>query len=199
MNLKALRSWLLTRPRGTTVTLKTGDKVQQVGIETDQNWSKLAETIESIGPDAIEVYAADGKLIRATRADAFDDEDDTAAEEEAVKRIKAQSDAESARFDSFANHIANAYKFATEIAFERMVDLFAAVNRRSEALEKSLDATHRLLGKAYQEQVDTALEQAENADPVTNMVGAFIQGATQAGIEGAAKPPAKSNGKATTA
>ena len=199
MNIKALRSWLLTRPRGTNIVLKTGDKSQQVGIESDQNWSKLAETIESIDPDAIEVYAADGKLIRATRSDAFDDEDDSAAEEEAVKRIKAAADAESARFDSFANHIAQAYKFATEIAFERMVDLFAAVNRRSEALEKSLDATHRLLGQAYQEQVDTALEQAENADPVTNMVGAFIQGATQAGIEGAAKPPAKSNGKATTA
>lgn len=201
MNVKSLRSWLLARPRGTKLVLRTGTQVQEVGVESDQNWSRLADSIETIGPEVIEVYAADGKLIRATKTEQFDD-DDAAAEEEAVRRVKAQSDAESARFDAFATHIAAAYKFATEIAFERMVDLFAAVNRRSEALEKSLDATHRLLGKAYQEQVDNAIEQAEHGDPLSNLVGAFVQGSTQAQVEqaqataAARKPNGTSNGKA---
>jgi hypothetical protein len=205
MNVKALRSWLLSRPRGTRLVLKTGNQVQEVGIESDQNWSRLADSIETIGPDLIEVYAADGKLIRATKCDIFDDEDEGEQEAAAVAKLKAASDAETARFAAFADHIAQAYRFATEIAFERMVDLFAAVNRRSEALEKSLDATHRLLGKAYQEQVDNAIEQAENADPLSNLVGAFVQGSTQAQVENAqqqargkpnGKPNGKSNGKA---
>lgn len=195
MNVKALRSWLLSRPRGARLVLKTGNQIQEVGIEVDQNWSRLSDSIETIGPDLIEVYAADGKLIRATKCEVFDDDDEQEAEAEAARKIKAQSDAETARFDSFANHIAQAYRFATEIAFERMVDLFAAVNRRSEALEKSLDATHRLLGKAYQEQVDNAIEQAENADPLSNLVGAFVQGSTQASVEQAQARATSKNGK----
>lgn len=203
MNVKALRSWLLARPRGTKLVLHSGDKLQEVGIESDQNWSRLAESVETIDPDMIEVYAADGKLIRATKCDVFDEQVDD--ENEAAKRIKAAADAETERFRIFSDHLANAYKFATEVAFERMVDLFAAVNRRSEALEKSLDATHRLLGKAYQEQVDTAIEQAENGDPLTSLVGAFVQGSTQAAVEQATataagrKPAAPTNGKAAKA
>jgi hypothetical protein len=183
--------------------LKSGDKVHETQIESDQNWTKLAESVETIDPDTLEVYAADGKLIRAAKRSNFEDPDgEEETENEAVKRIKAAADAETERFRIFSDHIAQAYRFATEVAFERMVDLFAAVNRRSESLEKSLEATHRLLGKAYQEQVDTALEQAENQDPLSNLVGAFVQGSSQAAMEQAVKvapnapPPNGSNGKA---
>lgn len=199
MNPKAVRTWLLTRPRGTKLLLKSGDKVHETQIESDQNWTKLAESVETIDPETLEIYSADGKLIRAAKRANFEEPDgEEETETEAAKRIKAAADAETERFRIFSDHIAQAYRFATEVAFERMVDLFAAVNRRSESLEKSLDATHRLLGKAYQEQVDTALEQAENQDPLSNLVGAFVQGSSQAAMEqAAAKSP--TNGKAAKA
>jgi hypothetical protein len=201
MNVKAVRSWLLVRPRGTRLTLKTGEARQDVEIESDQNWTRLAESVETVDPDTIEIYASDGKLLRAAKRGTFDEPDDDETENEAAKRIKAAADAETERFRIFSDHLANAYRFATEVAFERMVDLFAAVNRRSESLEKSLDATHRLLGKAYQEQVDTALDHAENADPLSSLVGAFVQGGGQAAMENAAAQAAaqaKTNGQRPT-
>lgn len=186
MNVRALRSWLLIRPRAASLKLKIGEKTQEILTDSDQNWARLADSIEVLAPDTIEAYAADGRLLRATKGEAFDDEDEAANEEAALNRAKLAADSETERYRVFADHIAGAYKFATEIAFERMVDLFAAVNRRSEMLEKSLEQTHRLLGKAYQEQVDQALEHAGNADPITELVGAFVQGNGQAQAEQAA-------------
>jgi hypothetical protein len=69
-----------------------------------------------------------------------------------------------------------------------MCDVFEAVNRRSEALEKSLATTERLLRSAYQDSIDKAVELAETqaADPLSTMVGAFVQGRAQGADE--AKP-----------
>ncbi len=197
MNARLVRSWLLSRPRPASIKLKSNDAYQELQVEENQNWSKLADSIETMEPDSIEAYDKDGKLLRATKSDVLEDESD----DPVIAREKSRLDAETERFRCFADHLAQAYRFATEVAFERMVDLFAAVNRRSEALEKSLDATHRLLGKAYQEQVDTALEQAANGDPLDNIVGAFVQGAAQGQIEktaakmGVPMPVKKTNGK----
>lgn len=204
MNPRSVRGFLLIRPRPSRVNLKSGDKVQEIPVEPTQNWARLAESIETIDPDTIEVYDAAGKLLRAAKRESFEEPDAESVEELSLQKAKAAADAETERFRIFADHIAGAYRFATEVAFERMVDLFAAVNRRSESLEKSLDATHRLLGKAYQEQVDTALENAENGDPLSNLVGAFVQGSTQAAVEQAqaqSRAPQKgpTNGKAAKA
>jgi hypothetical protein len=193
MNARLVRSWLLSRPRPASLKLKSQDAYNELPIEDSPNWAKLAESIETMDPDSIEAYDKDGKLLRAQKSDFFEDESD----DPVVAREKAKLDAETERFRCYSDHLAQAYRFATEVAFERMVDLFAAVNRRSEALEKSLDATHRLLGKAYQEQVDTALEQATSGDPLDNIVGAFVQGAAQGRIDSAMKTassPSKKNG-----
>lgn len=203
MNVKSLRSWLLLRPRGNRIVLRSGDKTSEIALDAETNFAKLSESIEAIDPESIEMVAVDGKIIRASKSTAFEDgidDEDPAA----LLRIRAQSDAETARFQLFSDHLAQAYRFATEIAFERMVDLFAAVNRRSESLEKSLDATHRLLGKAYQQQVDSVLEAAEaeasGSDPMSNLIGAFVQGAAQSTAEQqAARVAAPTNGKAAKA
>ena len=196
MNTRAIRNWLILKPRPFALKCKCADGVHELEVDPNSNWTKLAESVEAIDPDQIELFDRAGKLIRAAKRDMFDDPDQN--ENEASNAVaKLALDAESARFKIFADHLAGAYQFATQIAFDKMVDLFAAVNRRSEALEKSLDATHRLLGKAYQEQVDQALENAENADPGTQLVGALLNGAAQGQIEkamSAAQSP--SNGKA---
>ena len=197
MNTRAIRNWLILKPRPFALKCKCADGTHDLEVDPNSNWTKLAESVEAIDPDQIELFDRAGKLIRAAKRDAFDEPE---AESDAASNAQAKLmlDAESARFKVFADHLAAAYQFATQIAFDKMVDLFAAVNRRSEALEKSLDATHRLLGKAYQEQVDQALENAENADPGTQLVGALLGGAAQGQIESAMKTAARSpsNGKA---
>jgi hypothetical protein len=194
-----IRGFLLVRPRPLAVKLIAASGSQDLEIGKDPNWARLADTIEAIDPDVVEVYDKSGKLIRAAARDSFEsgDDDDPEAPRQGRKVVPV-TDPETARYKIFADHLAAAYQFATGVAFERMVDLFAAVNKRSESLEKSLDATHRLLGKAYQEQVDAALDNAENVDPATKLVSAFLNGATQAAAEKtAAKAPP--NGKAAKA
>ena len=203
MNARSIRGWLLIQPRPTSLKLVMGDEVQEITVDPKtQTWASIASTVEALDPDKVEVYDAAGKLLRAAKGAAFDEapEDDSSTSEQAIVAKQALTDAETLRFRVFADHLAEAYKFATGVAFERMVDLFAAVNRRSESLEKSLDATHRLLGKAYQEQVEQALEHAEGEEGnlLRDVVSSFVGGAAQAGVEKAAKSVVSSptNGKA---
>lgn len=195
-----LRGWLLQHPRPATVRVKCGDELHTMGIDAKTSFAAMARSIDALESDVIEAYDSAGVLIRATKPFEIDNEDDVAPEAEATAAPK-NADGETARFAMFSQHIAEAYKFATGIAFERMVDLFAAVNRRSESLEKSLEATHRLLGKAYQEQVDLALENAgAEGDPIQTMASAFIAGASERAATAAAQSAAKavgvkSNGK----
>lgn len=196
MSQAVVRSWLLKQPRPAAVRLKQGTEIQTLPVNPGVTWASIAQTILAFEPDTIEALDDKAGLIRASSlVSIVAGEDSEAPTIVDVGPVRAALDAETARYKIFAEHIAEAYRFATGVAFERMVDLFGAVNRRSESLEKSLEATHRLLGKAYQEQIDTALEHASAEDPVTNLVGAFMQGANQAAVEAVAnKGP--SNGKA---
>lgn len=201
MNAKGVRNWLLVQPRPVALTLRCSDKVHELKVDPSQTWAHLAESVEAINPDIVEAYDPTGKLIRAARRDSLDaTSDDDQTDTTKASATKMELDAETARFKIFSDHLAQAYQFATGVAFERMVDLFSAVNRRSESLEKSLEQTHRLLGKAYQEQVEQAFEHAEQSanDPVSGLVGAFLNGAAQGAIETTAKvkPPSPTNGKA---
>jgi hypothetical protein len=199
MNAALIRNYLLRRPKPEGLRLTTGDHQEFLDIAKGSSWASLAESIEAIDPDLIEVLDKSGKLIRAVKRETLEQQAEETAETSptsASPNSKHVVDGETARFKEFSFHLAEAYKFATGVAFERMVSLFEAVNRRSESLEKSLEATHRLLGKAYQEQVDLALENAQqdgDQDPVAGLVTAFMGGATQAAAE---KAGLRANGKA---
>lgn|SRR5512139_2649085 len=196
----SLRGWCLRFPRPSLIKVISGDRTDVVEKTENQSWHDIAQTIEAFEPERVEAYDRDGKLLRACRCDESDSIDDEQAETPEKKGTKTPYDAETERLRVVATLISDAYKFATGVAFERMMGLFDAVSRQSEAQARALNETHRLLGKAYQEQVNMALEQAEQGsegsqDPLGNMLSAVISGAQQGAVERAMKSQSPSNGK----
>lgn len=181
MDPAKLQYWLRRKPLPTLIKIFEGDKVRDFVKDESQNWGDAARSIMAVAPDKIEVYDEKGNMVRAVR---FDDEGE---EEEEKARSRAPTyDAETERLKVVAGLIADAYKFATGVAFDKMINLFDGVARQTEAQAKALNETNRLLGKAYQEQVEMALEQAEQAgdgDPLNQMVGALLTGAQQGATE----------------
>lgn len=186
MGVTEIRGWLLCQPRASTIrVVTTDDRHHEVSVSSGVSWMAIAQSIHALTPALIEAYDAEGKIIRAVRPVEFSLGEPSG--EAAPLVLPPGTDPQSAMLIHFADLIAGAYRHSTEVAFERLVGLFEAVNRRSEALERSLDTTHKLLRRAYQEQIEHAEPKAES-DLITELVTNFAAGAAQA--------PNGSNGKA---
>jgi hypothetical protein len=184
MNVTEIRGWLLCQPRASTLkVVTTDDRHHEVNVESGVSWMAIAQSIHALSPALIEAYDEKGKIIRAVRP-----EDDAGAAERpeggpvAPLVLPPGTDPQSLMLIHFADLLAGAYRHSTDVAFERLASLFEAVNRRSEALEKSLDTMHRLLRRAHQDQIDNAPAEKE-VDPLHDLAQAFMQGAQQAGAD----------------
>jgi len=176
----SIRGWLLIQPRPAKVRVTTveGDE-RTLSTGNGITWAALAQSIEACSPTKLEGLDDDGQLLRAVRADSLAVE---AGEQSSVAASLARTaavDGESVRFDKFAGHIADAYKFATEIAFSKLVDIVTAQNKRADALEKSLATTERMLRKAYDDNLKLQIaiasaKDGDNGDLLGEMVKAFF-------------------------
>lgn len=205
MNAHSIRYWLVRRPQPTTIKVYAGEQVSELSRAEGQTWSDLANTIEALDPDKIEVYNAANKLIRACRSD--DEEVEAAADAATGGKPKAVSyDAETERMKVFATLLAEAYKFAVGVAFDRLTDMLNSNVQQTGNLWRTLEQSNRMMARVNQELVDQALEVAEekietahaNADPAVNLLGHFLTGQAQGAAEAAKKTngaKAPSNGK----
>jgi len=184
MDAKSIRTWLLQAPKPDAVRTTTADgEVQELAITKTGSWMGLAETLQALRPDLIEALDAKGVILRALRPLEHEPAQE-ASRSSAAARAAAPllaADPETVRFQIVANIVAEAYRHATDVAFERLVSLFEAVNRRSESLEHSLESTHKMLKRAWEDQVEAQADAASarveaEADPLNAMVGAFVQG-----------------------
>jgi len=186
-----LRNWIMKHPRPAAIRISRDGQSQLISIPVKVIWAEIAETVEALDPDLIELLAADGSILRVDKALPADPRPPAPVELNSFARRPPKPVEGAARNDQAIEHmtavseiIAAAYKHSTEVAFARMVDLFEAVNRRSEALERSLDLTHSLLRKSYEDQLETAIEAASAqvppaTDPMAQMAQAFLGGAMQ--------------------
>jgi hypothetical protein len=194
MGVPEIRGWLLTQPRPSVLkVITTDDRHHEVAVSNGVSWMAIAQSIAALDPALIEAYDLDGKVLRAVRPIEQGHATGTGASP-APLALPANCDPQSAMLIHFADLLAGAYRHSTEIAFERMVSMFEAVNRRSEALEASLDATHKLLRRAYQETLENAeAPPAKGGNLLEDMVGGFLSSAAQQQSAAAAHGP---NGKA---
>lgn len=218
MDATSIRSWLLQAPKPDAIRTTTADgEVQELAITKTGSWMGLAETLEALRPELVEALDAKGTLLRALRPLEHEPRQEASRSSAAAVRAPAPvaADPETVRFQIVAQIVAEAYRHATDVAFERLVSLFEAVNRRSESLEHSLEATHKMLKRAWEEQVEAQAEAASarveaEADPLNAMVGAFVTSAATGAQAKAAEAAAtaasnavnsvgKSNGKANGA
>ena len=197
MNQRQLRTWLLHKPRPTVVraTPSDGGAVQDIKTHQRTSFTKLAETIEALGPELVECLDKDGSVLRAKRMDDADAHRSDAAE---IPAAIAQ-DPDALRLTHFANLVHRAYEHSTEIAFGKLVELVDRIDARSDAIEQRLERAEARHRRVVEEQVDDAFERANelaaqaaeagNGDAGQQMLGAFLQGAMAKG------GPAKAGGK----
>lgn len=219
MDGKSLRFWCLHNPRPKMLRVHCADdSIQEITApRPGQSWSQVANTIAALQPTLVEALDEKGVIIRATRA----------PEEEvegAEKRIGADidvppvlsTDPETARVTHFANLLYRSHRFATEVAFAKMVELFERMDARSTSIEQRLERSEANYRRALQQQVDDAFDQAADiaaaaqqqgvagttGDPRQDMINMWINNAVAGWMQrnaggggGPPPPPPKGNGK----
>lgn len=180
MSATLIRKILLKMPRPHTLRLKVADEVQMMTIPPSPHWAEIAETIDNLDPELIEVLDSKGGLLRSAKSDQFDDqlvEDKQVASRAAQTRVAF--DAETERFKLVASLIADAYKWGNEVAWGKLVALFETVVTMGETKERTIGTFHKLVEKLYQENAQLAAESGVEQDPMTQMMGAFLAGQMQ--------------------
>lgn len=208
MDEKEIRSFLVMQPRGAKVLVRTeDDEVQEIaspGIQKGRSWAQIAMTILTLNPATLEVYDADGKLLRAVKCN-----EARAATPSAEARLPVlHTDPETARLTHFANLLYRATEFSTTLAFTKMVEMFAMVNERSAALETRLERTEANYRREMQSRLDEAFDRADEltkeaetiaasgaaGDPLTEFAKGFLQ--ARGGEPPPSPPPNGQKGKA---
>jgi len=180
MNASQIRAWLLQQPRAASLRVTCGKEKSDVAV-AGQSWAKLAATLEAMQADQIQALDVGGNVLRAVRpADVDEAEETKAPEPDAPSIVPAHAyDPETLRFELVAKLLADAHKFSVGVAFEKIVMIVDAQNRRSESLERALASAERLLRKQAEDLFDEAAEaKAEgDADPLKEMAVGFLKGA----------------------
>jgi hypothetical protein len=181
MTVNEVRGWLLHQPRASTIRVVTcDDQHHEVSVKSGTSWMAIAESILALDPALIQAYDANGAILRAVRPQEGTQIDGAERRSASPLVLPSNVDPQSAMLIHFADLLASAYRHSTDVAFERLTNLFEAVNRRSEALEASLETTHQLLRKAYREQMENA-ETKPETDLLNELVTGFAQGAASHG------------------
>jgi len=208
VNEKALRTFLVGNPKPSKILVRVADdQVHELApAGPGRTWASIAQTIESLDPEAIEVYDSAGKLARATRFGV-----ELARKEQFAENLGVPgADNETARLTHFANLLYKATEFSTKEAFGRMCELFERVNERSALIEARLERTEAAYQRLLNRQIQAAFDQAAEAgaiadtsddpDMATALVTNFLMGSARGQADAgnakvkAQKPPAP-NGK----
>jgi len=198
---RLIRAWLLKMPRAHTVRVHSGDDVHLVEVGLAK-WAAIATTIDALDPELIECLGPEQNLLRAVRIDQLDESeepaDDTSSSSSSSAMDQRRTDREMQLLTRFGELLAEAYKHSTTTAFVKMVELFEAVAKRGESLEKSLATTERLLRKAYADGAGASEEGEQSL--LEQMLSAYVSGQHNSAIENAmagAVKGSKPNGKST--
>lgn len=199
MGAKAVRYWLMRRPRPTFVRVVVGKEVSEMTFDSRTSFARTAESLEAMDADRLEALDAERRLIRATKPAELDDDDDEAAAAEAEPEAPpapvgaVATDPETARFVLVANLISEAYKHSTEVAFSKLAEITDRMTRRTESTERTIESLRRFMLAEAQEKLEDA---AEREPGLLEQLAGAVAGGIQLGKDGAATAPAApTNGK----
>jgi len=134
-----IRAWLIQQPKPTALRVTLDGEARIINVGT-QTWARIASTVCALEPQLIEALDERGGVLRATRGET----DDTAPEAPTHTPAGPPAMVDTATMQLVARLLADAYKHSTEVAFERLANLFDVVSRRTENLERSLAASERM-------------------------------------------------------
>ena len=187
----------LTSTEGETTEISPGKKSRV----------KIAESIVAVGPELVECYDANGKLLRALRPDAEEPAPSGAPELPAV----IANDPNAAMVSHFANLIHRAYQHSTELAFTKFVELVERMDERSNGIEQRLERTEAAYRREQQARLEELYDRAEEIAAraaagggasggkdaiLSTLATGILRGAAErAGVTPPAPAPASGNGK----
>lgn len=163
-----------------------------IEVTAGANWARIADSILALTPDRIDALDVAGKLIRAVKPADVDAEEEVEADE-GIPVLA--NDPESIRLTTFARLLSEAYRHSTEVAFEKLGELFRMVVEKSQVQDATIDKLNAALTRM-------AIDQATGGGvdgPLTldSLLGAFMQSrAAAASTPTTPTPPAATNGAA---
>jgi hypothetical protein len=194
MNASRIRGFLIQQPKPHLVRVSSGDSEPQE-LKPGRSYAKTAESIDALGCELVECLDSDGKLLRALR---LGDVESTRSDAAAIP-VGLASDPHALMLTHFANLLHRAYEHSTEIAFAKLVDLVERIGDRAESIEQRLERSEAANRRLAQEQVEDAIDRAQEAaakgdggtDMLQQMAGAFLSGRAQTAV---AKAPLNGKG-----
>jgi hypothetical protein len=201
VNAWAYRRYLLKQPKPAMIRLTVRGVVQEIKVGRGAVMSKIADTIEAVAPDVVELFDDAGTLLRAMRPEA--EAELSTAQPKPPPGLTA--DPETLRLNHFASLLAKGYEHSVHIAFGKLVELVERMDARMEAIEARLERTETAYRRTLNQQLvdarNEALDAIESAsageddgegDFAKQMFTAFMSGKAQREAK-----HAKPNGKAT--
>jgi len=190
MSASQIRKFLLRQPRPHSLRIKVADETAIMEIPAAPHWSEIAESVDALGPDAIEMLDKSGKFIRAVKAEQFDDDlvEDAKANSK-VAASKLAFDAETERFKVYSQHLADAHKFSTETlrfvetAFNQLARIVEAATTANVKKDQFIDSMQRAYNKVLLENAELAAQSGEDGDPMELMFKMMMAGAMQGNSE----------------
>lgn len=199
INVSRIRGFLLQLPKPVRIRVTSADG-DPVEVKPGRSAARTADSIAALGVDLIECLDNEGNVLRALRLG------DTESQRSEAAEVPAgiQADPQALMLSHFANLIHRAYEHSTEIAFMRLVELAERLSAHSESIEARLAQTEAALRRAQSDQIQDALDRAQELqDQKGAGVGgdddALMKGMVEAFMSSKAAAPSKpTNGAHTT-
>jgi hypothetical protein len=181
----------LPKPHALRITSSDGEPQD---VKLAKSYAATAASVVALGAELIECLDAGGAVLRAMRVSSVEAHRSDAAE----IPLGLQTDPHALMLTHFANLLHRAYEHSTEIAFVKLVDLTERLNDRSEAIEQRLERAESANRRLLQDQVDDAMERAEELAEAKAAEGGggFVDQMASAFMSGqmTPKPPVRTNG-----
>jgi hypothetical protein len=162
---RVLRSELVKQPRPAKIIVTTEDDEQQEvrgAGKSGVTWAAVSRTILALNPKMVSLFDESGALLRAVNADSGTVETPGPSAASIPASIAhLHTDPETARLVHFANLLADAYKFATGVAFTKIAELSQHATDRMVALEGRLERAESNYRREMQERIEDAFDEAD--------------------------------------
>ncbi len=161
---KELRSSLVKQPQPARILVRTQDgedhEVAGAG-KGGRTWAAVARTIMALEPELVQLFDDQGTLLRATNKDQASVDAPPAALGATYSASPLHADPETARLVHFANLLADAWRFSTGIAFQKIVELQQQQTDRAIALEQRMERAEQANRREMKERMEDLYDEAE--------------------------------------
>lgn len=194
-----IRRFLLLSPRPETVRVTAADgeihDFPTVGSDgRSVRWATLAASVDALEPVTIQCLSKAGGVERAIKVTEWDPappKSDALSPQQPPLPEYLHDDPETARFALVARLLADAHKFSTGIAFQKLTDIVDTMSRRMDAMEAKADRSEERYRNEVYDRIDdmleSAAEQAEGEGDGGDILSTFAA-AVNAGRNGAPPP-----------